>query len=104
VAKAARHQFAAIGSRATGSDTGVMIFVALADRQVQIQADAGIHAKCGEAPWAAAAAAVTSAMKSGDDPTSGIIEAVGICGAALREHYPAAAARQSTFSNRPLEV
>ncbi|HEY5290585.1 MAG TPA: TPM domain-containing protein, partial [Caulobacteraceae bacterium] len=34
VAKAAHHQFVSIGARAAGSETGVLIFVALADRQV----------------------------------------------------------------------
>jgi putative membrane protein len=104
VAKAAWRQFAAIAARAAGSDTGVMVFVALADHQVQVVADAGIHAKCGVAPWTKAAQAVTAAMKAGADPTAGIIEAVDICGAALREHYPPDGDRPHAFSNRPVEV
>jgi putative membrane protein len=104
VAKAAHHQFISISSRARASETGVLIFVALEDRQVQILADAGIHQKCGEAPWARAAEAITSAMKAGDDPTAGIIEAVNICGKALGEHFPSSDPREHAFSARPLEV
>ena len=104
VARAAHRQFAAIGARAIGSETGVMIFVALDDRQVQILADEGIHQKVGDPAWTRAAAAIGEAMKRGDDPTSGIIEAVEICGAALREHFPAAGPHDQVFSNRPLEV
>jgi putative membrane protein len=104
VAKAAHHQFSAISARASATDTGVLVFVALDDHQVQILADAGIHRKCGETPWTAAAAAIAAAMKAGEDPTSGIIEAVELCGAALREHYPATGERHHVFSNRPLEV
>lgn len=104
VAKAAHHQFVSISARARASDTGVLIFVALEDRQVQILADAGIHQKCGEAPWARAAEAITSAMKAGDDPTAGIIEAVNICGQALAEHFPSSGPREHAFSARPLEV
>jgi putative membrane protein len=102
--QAAHHQFASLGARAGGAETGVLIFVALEDRQVQIMADAGIHQKCGEAPWIAAAAAVATAMKAGHDPTAGIVEAVNICGAALAEHYPGSGPHSAGFSDRPLEV
>jgi putative membrane protein len=104
VANAAHRQFVSIGARAHSSETGVLIFVALEDRQVQILADAGIHQKCGEAPWSRAAAAITSAMKAGDDPTAGILEAVEICGQALQQHYPATGPHDPAFSPRPLEV
>jgi putative membrane protein len=104
VAKAAHHQFVSMSALAAGSETGVLIFVAVDDRQVQILADAGIHQKCGEGPWTAAAGAIAAAMKTGQDPTAGIIEAVNICGAALGEHYPASGPRPNGFSNRPLEV
>ena len=104
VAKAAHHQFVSMGALAAGVETGVLIFVAVDDRQVQILADAGIHQACGEAPWTAAAAAIAASMKAGHDPTGGIIEAVAICGAALTEHYPSTGPRTHGFSNRPLEV
>jgi putative membrane protein len=104
VAKVAHQQFAAIGARARDARTGVLIFVGLDDRQVQILADAGIHQKAGEAPWARAAAAIAEAMKGGRDPTSGIVEAVAICGAALKEHFPAAGPRARDFSDRPVEI
>lgn len=103
VAKAAHHQFASMGARASGP-TGVLIFVALEDRQVQILADAAIHQQCGETPWTKAANAVAEAMKGGHDPTAGIIEAVRVCGAALAEHFPAVAGQQHGNSPRPLEV
>ncbi|HEY2179285.1 MAG TPA: TPM domain-containing protein [Caulobacteraceae bacterium] len=104
VMQAAHHQFASMGARTGASETGVLIFVALEDRQVQILADAGIHQKCGEAPWIAAAAAIAKAMKAGHDPTAGIIEAVEICGEALKAHYPGSGAHAGGFSDRPLEV
>jgi putative membrane protein len=104
VARAAHHQFVSISSRATGSETGVLMFVALDDHQVQILADAGIHQKVGETVWTAAATAIGAAMKAGHDPTSGIITAVEMCGAALKEHFPASGPQAQRFSNRPLEV
>ncbi|MGI8841280.1 MAG: TPM domain-containing protein [Caulobacteraceae bacterium] len=104
VAKLAGQQFAAIAARARGSRTGVLIFVAVDDRQVQILADAAIHQKAGEAPWTRAATAIAGAMKGGRDPTSGIVEAVEICGAALKQHFPATGPRAQDFSDRPLEI
>ncbi|MGH7011620.1 MAG: TPM domain-containing protein, partial [Caulobacteraceae bacterium] len=86
------------------SETGVLIFVALADRQVQILADAAIHQRCGEKPWREAAAAIVQAMKGGADPTSGIVRAVEICGAALAEHFPSSGRADERFSDQPLEV
>ena len=101
--QAAHHHFAAVSAHAADSDTGVLIFVALADRQVQVLADAAIHTKCGEKPWREAADAITSAMRHGADPTAGIVRAVEICGAALSAHFPAAAG-QSHGPSAPIEV
>lgn len=99
VARAAHHQFAAIAAHATQSETGVLIFVALIDRQVQVLADAAIHLKCGEAPWSEAAQAIAAAMKHGADPTGGIVQAVEIVGAALAAHFPGQAQ-----ASGPMEV
>ncbi len=104
VQQAAHHQFISVSNRAVESETGVLIFVALDDRQVQILADAGIHQKVGDPVWNRAVGAIAAAMKGGQDPTSGIVQAVEICGAALAEHFPAAGPRTPVFPNRPLEV
>ncbi|HEY2709748.1 MAG TPA: TPM domain-containing protein [Caulobacteraceae bacterium] len=92
VRKAAYHHFVAAHSHARGSETGILIFVALVERQVEILADAAIHAKVGDAVWAEAAAAVQQGMKQ-PDPTSGIERAIEICGAALKAHFPSSAPR-----------
>jgi putative membrane protein len=104
VARAARQQFAAISARAAGSETGVLLFVALVDRQVQVLADKSLHDKADNAAWSAAAAAVARSMKGGADPTLGIVEAVGICGAVLRAHFPAPEGGGHVFSPGPVEV
>jgi putative membrane protein len=104
VERAAKAQFAAIAARAAGSETGVLIFVALEDRQVQVLADRALHQKADEAAWKAAAAAIGAAMKPGGDPTAGIVQAVEICGAVLRAHFPAPEGREQVFSNHPVEI
>jgi putative membrane protein len=103
VRQAAQRQYAAVASRAQGSDTGVLIFVGLVDHKVEVVADAAINARCGEALWSAMAAAIGAGMKSGD-AAGGIVKAVTLCGAALREHFPAEGDTPNILSNRPLEI
>ena len=109
VERAARQQFAAIAARARGSETGVLIFVALVDRQVRVLAAKALHDKADDAAWKAAATAIAEGMKADKDPTSGIVQAVSICGAVLKTHFPAPD-RNGTdgggnvFSNAPVEI
>jgi putative membrane protein len=92
VKKAAFHHFAAAHTHVRDSETGVLIFVALAERQVEVLADAAIHDKVGDAVWTAAANAVQAGMKQ-PDPTAGIVKAIAICGEALKAHFPSSEAR-----------
>jgi len=101
VKKAAFHHFAAAHAHARDSETGILIFVALVERQVEILADAAIHAKVGDALWRKAADAVQAGMKT-PDPTAGIIEAIGLCGAALKAHFPSRGAGRTV--DKPMEV
>jgi putative membrane protein len=100
VKKAAFHHFVAAHSHSQGSETGVLIFVALVERRVEILADTAIHAKVGDSVWRDAAAAVQAGMKE-PDPTAGIEQAIAICGAALKAHFPATGARAET--HRPVD-
>jgi putative membrane protein len=104
VERAAHQQFAAISARAAGSETGVLIFVAVDDRQVAVLAEKALHGKADETAWKAAADAIGAAMKAGHDPTSGIVQAVEICGDALRAHFPSEGGQGHVFSARPVEI
>ena len=99
VKKAAFHHFAAAHSHVKESETGVLIFVALVERQVEVLADAAIHAKVGDAVWISVANAVRAGMKE-PDPTAGIEKAIGICGEALKAHFPSTSIR---VANIPID-
>ncbi|MGH6971248.1 MAG: hypothetical protein ACREEQ_06515, partial [Caulobacteraceae bacterium] len=58
-----------------------------------------IHEKAGENVWKAAADAVREGMKA-PDPTAGIEKAIGLCGEALKAHFPSDGARQI---DRPID-
>jgi len=101
VKRAAFHHFAAAHSHAQDSETGVLIFVALVDRQVQVLADKAIHEKAGDEVWGAVARAVQEGMKT-PDPTGGILRAIQICGEALKRHFPTDQPRKKP--DRPMDI
>lgn len=102
VARAARHHFAAVGAHGGAARAGVLLFVAIDDCKVEVIADPELHRKADQATWAKAAAAIAAAMKAGTDPTAGILEAIALCGAALKAHAPGPAT--APHPDRPVEI
>jgi len=100
VRKAAYHHFAAAKAHTQDSETGVVLFIALVDRQVEILADQAIHQKVGEDLWKEAAAAIGEGMKT-RDPTRGIVRAIGLCGDGLKAHFPSSGPREAV--DKPLD-
>lgn len=84
---AAVQQFLAHGLHVTEARTGVLIFAALADHQVEIVADEGIHARVDQTVWGDAAEALSQGLKRGD-AAAGFEAAVGLCGEVLADHFP----------------
>ena len=85
--RAAMEQFLAHGLHVTQDRTGVLIFAALSDHQVEVIADEGIHARVDQLVWADAVEALASGMRKGD-PATGFEAAIGLCGGVLAEHFP----------------
>ena len=103
VRKAALQQFLAHGLHVTEARTGVMIFAALADHQVEVIADEGIHSKVSEEVWADAAAALAKAMRAGQ-PVQGFEAAIGLCGAVLAEHFPPGPDDRNEIADKLVEI
>lgn len=80
-------QFLAQGVHRTAERTGVLIFVAFAERHVEVIADAGINAKVTQADWDGVVAAFTGRMKRGEVGDA-FVEAVSRCGSLLETHFP----------------
>lgn len=87
VRDAAVQQFLAHGLHVTEARTGVLIFAALSDHQVEVVADKGIHSKVDQAVWGDAAEALSQGLKR-DDPAGGFEAAVRLCGDVLATHFP----------------
>lgn len=86
-ARLAKAQFYAQGVQLTPHHSGVLLFVSLAERYVEIVADKGIHERIGEARWKAIIDGFVAQVRRGR-VADGFVETIGACGAAMAEHYP----------------
>ncbi|HEV2444036.1 MAG TPA: TPM domain-containing protein [Steroidobacteraceae bacterium] len=83
----AQAQFYLQGVQLTAHHSGVLFFVSLAERYVEIVADKGIHEKLGEAHWQEIIDKFLAHVSRGR-VVDGFVDAIGACGAAMAEHYP----------------
>ncbi len=72
----------------TEHNTGVLIYLLLADRNVEIIADRGIHAKVGEQIWSNICQAMEAHFRAGRFE-QGVIEGIQAITAQLQLHFPA---------------
>lgn len=103
VHKAALEQFLSKGLHQTAERTGVLIFAAEADHHVEIIADEAIYTQVDPAVWAEAVAALAAGLKAGR-PVDGFVEAVGLCGQVLAEHFPASGANPNELPDKLVEI
>jgi len=71
----------------TEHNNGVLIYLLLADRDVEIVADRGIHAKTGSAQWERVCRRMETHFRAGRFE-EGVIEGIRDVGAHLARHYP----------------
>jgi uncharacterized membrane protein len=71
----------------TEARNGVLVYVAVKDRQLAIYGDKGIHEKVGEAFWTAEVNKIISQFQR-DGYTDAIVKMVLDIGAALKFHFP----------------
>lgn len=86
--RALRH-FTESGVYATADGTGILIFISLLERRVEILADRGIGSRIPEEEWSEIVSELTASL-SRDDLAAGLIRAVERCGEKLKEHFPIA--------------
>lgn len=93
--------FARLGVWDTEHNSGVLIYVQLIDRRVEIVADRGIDVRVGEAYWNAVCRRMETAFAAGRFE-SGALQAVAEITTVLAEHFPAAGANPDELPNAPL--
>ncbi|MEI9933227.1 MAG: hypothetical protein WDM89_22515 [Rhizomicrobium sp.] len=83
----ARHQFSAHAISRDTEHNGVMVFVSLAERHLEIIAERDAHAAVPAGTWDRIVTGATAKMSG--NLTDGLIEAVSACGDALAAAFPA---------------
>ncbi len=99
----AREQFFSHNLHQTRERTGVLLFVSIAERYVEIIADRGIHAAVDEAAWRDIVRAFVGCVRAGR-VADGFVEAVGRCGDLLAAHFPAGDADVNELSDHLIEI
>jgi hypothetical protein len=85
----------------TEENNGVLIYLLLADRDVEIVADRAIHGRVGEAAWEAICRRMEQAFHEGRF-VEGVEDGVREISALLAEHFPGAAGDRDELPNRPV--
>ncbi len=80
-------QFVAQNLHTTTGHTGVLIFVSVAERHVEILADAAIDTMVPQGTWKSIIDNLTAAFADGK-PTDGLVAAIAAVGAHLARHFP----------------
>lgn len=84
---AAEAEFQQLGMAATKARNGVLLYVALNERRIEIIADVGVIAMVPQATWQFAADVVTLGFRA-NVPTEAIVMAVLAIGDVLAEKFP----------------
>ncbi|SFJ09255.1 TPM domain-containing protein [Bradyrhizobium sp. Gha] len=85
----------------TAHNNGVLIYLLLADRDVEIIADRGIDAKVGAAGWEAICRAMEAAFGSGEFER-GAIDGIAAVSRELAKHYPPGGAHPNELPDTPV--
>jgi uncharacterized membrane protein len=97
----ARELFAAYGVWDTEENCGVLVYINLADHQVEIVADRGVGHTVAAADWEAACRTMTQGFAR-DDYHNSTLAALAQLNALLQEHYPDDGSTRNQLSNRPV--
>ena len=93
--------FGELGVWDTEHNCGVLIYLQLLDRRVEIVADRGIHQRVGEAFWNAVCRRLEASVREGQYE-AGTLRALDEVTAALAEHFPATVDNPDELPNAPL--
>jgi uncharacterized membrane protein len=85
----------------TEHNNGVLIYLLLADRDVEIVADRGIHVKLGKEVWAAICREMEAAFREGHFE-AGVLAGIHAVGEHLSRHFPARSGKANEMPDRPV--
>lgn len=93
--------FAQLGVWDTEGNSGVLIYLQLIDRRVEIVADRGINARVGGAFWQGVCQRLESALRE-QQHAAGVLRALDEIGQALTAHFPATVSNRDELPDAPV--
>lgn len=102
-ARRAREQFLAQDLHTTANRTGVLLYVSVAERHVELLADAGINEKVAPETWERIVREFTAEVKTGR-VAEGFLAAIGAVGRELATHFPAAGVNPNELPDHLVEL
>jgi uncharacterized membrane protein YgcG len=85
----------------TEHNNGVLIYLLLADRDVEIIADRGIHVRLGSEVWESICKQMEAAFREGHFE-SGVVAGIHALGEHLRRHFPARSDKPNEIPDAPV--
>jgi uncharacterized membrane protein len=85
----------------TEHNNGVLIYLLLADRDVEIIADRGIHARLGQETWEAICRDMEAAFRNGEFEV-GVLAGIHAVGEHLARHFSARGNKPNEMPDRPV--
>jgi len=93
--------FSLLGIWDTEHNSGVLIYLLLADRRVEIVADRGIHARVGSGGWEALCRDMETAFRAGHHE-QGAINCIGAVAQHLSRHFPSQGQAHNELPDTPV--
>jgi uncharacterized membrane protein YgcG len=93
--------FAQSGVWDTAQNNGVLIYLLLADHDVEIVADRGIHAHVGKAGWEAICHEMEAMFRRGEFE-AGVLQGIARISDLLQQHYPPVKDNPNELSDAPI--
>jgi uncharacterized membrane protein YgcG len=87
----------------TAHNNGVLIYLLIADRDVEIVADRGIHARVDAAVWKTICAAMEDEFRQGRF-RAGVVEGIAAVSRQLAEHFPKQGAGPNELPDAPVVI
>ena len=85
----------------TEHNNGVLIYLLLADHDVEIVADRGIHVRLGKEVWEAICREMEAAFRAGNFE-AGVLAGIHAVGEHLSRHFPARSGKPNEIPDRPV--
>ncbi|MEN3113366.1 TPM domain-containing protein [Uliginosibacterium paludis] len=95
--------FAMQGVWDTEAHSGVLLYVLMAERRLEIIADRGIHRRVAQQVWDAIVQDAVQRFAAGE-PLEGVLRAVSALSALLQTHFPAGGQNPDELPNRPVRL